>query len=394
LSILSNSEPLVENQVGGLSITVYHDLASVEMLWRELCANGISTVFQNFDWCNTWFKVWGQKMKCTPLVVVARKANHQIAFILPMQRRNWLGLTLLEWMGQPQFSYSGGIFANDFLSDNAAAWFEIYVPQVIEILRPNSLFNLRNMPAKIQGVNSPLSGLFALEAVNISYVMTLNSSFETLLKTKRTAKSLSKMRRRDVRLQELGDLQYTCASESESATAIIDACLAIKNEQLRASGVKGLFENADAIFYKSLLVSAPNSLDVFYLQLNGETLSVMIGAHHAGQFLLLISAFNSAIAAQLSPGDHLLRKVIAHCCEQNYKLFDFSLGDQDYKTTWQDEKVVSYHFIRGETTLGSIAAFLLRLNVNVKRSVKQSAVARKIYTALRSFIFGSKTERT
>lgn len=367
--------------IGGLWVTIHYEIEALEVPWRALQAIGFATIFQSFDWCKTWIETCGAQRGLKPLFVVARRADHETAFILPFQIRSRLGCNVLEWLGQPQFNYGAGIYSTAVLKGK---WFKEYGYTTIHTVPDVTVFNLRNMANDILDRPGPISGFHGSQAANSSYLLRLTKDFHELHSLKRSAKSLSKIRRRDERLHELGDLRFERLSGDIAKRAIADG-LAHKNIQLKKAGVRGLFDKADMDFYKAL----PDGIvDAFRLTLNDETLSTNIGAMLGGRFYLIISSLGSETAQHLSPGNYLLRRTIEHYCAADCLVYDFGNGEQAYKLLWADQEVFLYNYIATKNIRGLGLAFILRLSEHVKRRIKTTAMVQNFVFTVRETLFG------
>ena len=80
----------------------------------------------------------------------------------------------------------------------------------------------------------------------------------------------------------------------------------------------------------------------------------------------------------LSPGDHVI------CAVSGAKIFDFGIGDQDYKRRWCRTETPHIDILYPVTPLGQLAAFGSRLTSRFKRWVKNHPQLYGIIQRLRS----------
>ena len=370
------------HSIGGLTIHQFHDFPSVETDWRGLETHGLATIYQSFDWCKTWMNVWGNSLLVRPYILVAKNENNEIVFILPWQLRRRLGVTCLEWLGQPSFNYGAGLFSKKIVG---AEWFDLYASELLNFHKSPAVINLRNMPERLFELTNPLSILHKSRGANSSFALNLNSNFEALQSSKRTPKSLSKIKRRDVRLRELGDLVFEYIVDPATARLAINESIDHKNRQLRENGVANIFSTEDRQFYTDVFA---NNLAVFKLTLDGETLSTMIGAKFNGCFHLMIASLGSQKAQNLSPGDYLLRKTIAYYCGVNIHTYDFGSGEQAYKLHWADSEIQLFNFIAARSLRGLLLASAWRFSESLKRYIKSHDRIWKIVVRLRERLLG------
>src|SRR5689334_10349744 len=68
----------------GIELAVYDDLAAVEATWRAFEQSADCTVFQAFDWLDTWQRHIGRRNGVRPAIVVGRRADGVVLFLLPL----------------------------------------------------------------------------------------------------------------------------------------------------------------------------------------------------------------------------------------------------------------------------------------------------------------------
>src|SRR5262245_20581831 len=85
-------------------IEVYDDLGAVEAEWRSFEQAADYTVFQCFDWLAPWWQHIGRPAGVRPAIVVGRRADGSILFLLPLavepgvvRRLTWLGSDLCDY---------------------------------------------------------------------------------------------------------------------------------------------------------------------------------------------------------------------------------------------------------------------------------------------------------
>jgi CelD/BcsL family acetyltransferase involved in cellulose biosynthesis len=371
-------------KIGGLDIYHYNSIEPLQPEWLEFEKQATGSIFQTFDWCFEWLKIWATPRKLEIRIVVGRNSTGAIAFILPLQiMRKW-GNGILQWIGQSDFTYGGGLF-NESLCNGQ--WLNQYGAAVFATVTGFNIFNLQNTPRAPVGVSWSADFLGENLSANPSFQLELHSSFDALHRTKRSAKSISKIRRRDERLEQVGVLKFEHVIDETQAEAAIKHGLQTKTEQLREAGVTAKFTMQDEAFY---IASLHHNLHVFQLTLDGKTLCTMIGALFQNRFILLISALNSNEVEALSPGDYLLRKTIEFWCNKGLKYYDFGEGEQAYKLAWADARIELYSYIATRNVLGLPLALVLRTKQSLKRRIKATPQIRNVIFKMRKTFFGRR----
>jgi CelD/BcsL family acetyltransferase involved in cellulose biosynthesis len=388
----SRSLNLPALRVGGLHIRITSHLADVEGEWRALETKGITSYYQSFGWCSAWLATHGAELEVRPVIICGYQPDGNLAFILPLQLRKKFSLNVLEWLTQPDNNYGYGIFNPAFMNPD---WYSENLTAILALLPRYDVLNLQNMPAELMNRRNPLQILNRFEAANSSYVMALKPNYETLLQSKRTAKSISKIRRRDERLAELGAISFEVEAQGEAAQQRLLETFHDKDVQLSELGIHGVFGPAERAFMQQLekhSFAGPSGLHVFRLALDGKTLSTLVGAKSGTCFWLMVTSLASDIPRQFSPGDVLLRRTIQHCCEDGIQNFDFSNGEVGYKLMWADAEVLLHNNFQAASLRGlPLAALFMAFN-SLKRVVKKSGALRQLFNESRRILRGKKPQ--
>ena len=375
--------------VGGLWITLHSALDDMQNDWRDLAAQGLTTLYQSYGWCHSWCATIGKSRGIKPAIIQGRYQNGKTAFILPFQIHRRFGVRHLEWLTQPDANYGYGIFARDF---TAPAWFDDHLEKMLALLPHHDVRNLQNMPETFGGFENPLRCLLRSRAANQSYVTAIDEKFETLHARKRTAKSRSKIRRRDERLTELGTVAFEIGDTCEKASAWLSESFGHKNLQLKERGIRTAFVAPTSVFldiFSRQDVDPHSLLKVFRLSIDGETVSSLVGGIFKNQFCLMILSLAPTAPKPFSPGDYLLRKVIAWACAQGLESFDFSNGDAGYKRQWADDIVALYHCFQAASWRGAGPALALTGFQTAKRHIKNNERLFHLFNQLRQVLKGS-----
>ena len=345
--------------------------------------------FQKYEWCKAWVKHMAPAVGASPLVVCGRDVAGEVVFILPFQKRKVGKIRVLEWLGQQSGTACGGLYTTAFCAELGQVWFNKNFRHVLNLLGHLEAINLRHMPKTIFGRLNPLAILHQSLSANASIVLNLQQHYEAILQAKRSSRSISKMRRRDERLEQSGTLSFEVLS-GEAAESALQLVLLHKNLQLEKAGVSSGFDHNSVEFYQQVLRVDTKLLRVFRLQLDGNTLVTMVGATAGTNFWLLISALAPNIDLQFSPGDYLLRRTISTCCAEGISIYDFSLGEQSYKQLWADDLILHFNSIRALNYRGQLFALSSRLTEAVKRFAKNNTSIREFYYEARQRLRGNK----
>jgi CelD/BcsL family acetyltransferase involved in cellulose biosynthesis len=207
-----------------------------------------------------------------------------------------------------------------------------------------------------------------------------------------TSKSISKIRRRDERLVDLGELKLEISNSHADTAAALQEIINYKSAQLAELGVRNFQAEHIAAFFETIFKnnSQGASLHVFRLKQSGQTISGLIGARFADTFWLMILTMATGGPTQFSPGDYVLRKSIAWACENGLKNYDFGVGYSNYKEHWADTELQLYNYYAAKTLRGLPLAAMLMFYNAAKRLIKNTPALKSFFFQSRKTLLGKK----
>jgi CelD/BcsL family acetyltransferase involved in cellulose biosynthesis len=379
--------------IDGIAVGCFTSIESCQSDWVNLEKNALGTYYQTFDWCQAWQSEIGVRSKTQPVIIIGKSTKGEALFILPLQLRKRFGFTVLEWLTQPENNYGQGLFCKSREAKDWENWLNKSLFAVLALVPSYDVATLINMPDRIFGTVSPLSSFNRFVSADQSFMTQLQPNFEKLQEAKRSSRSISKIRRRDERLAELGSLNIQILSHGQLALSSLQEALELKELQLAEMGVHGFATRDLNAFFGGLIEGADErsaALHVFRLQQSGKTISSLVGASYAGTFWLMILSMSQDGPLQFSPGDYILRKSIAWACENNLQYYDFGMGQSQYKEIWADQEIQLYNYFAAKTLKGlPLAALFMFYNAG-KRLIKNTPALKSFFFQVRKVLRGKK----
>ena len=84
-----------------------------------------------------------------------------------------------------------------------------------------------------------------------------------------------------------------------------------------------------------------------------------------------------------SPGRLLLENLIKWSIEKGIRVFDFTIGDEDYKKVWTNSVITLSVSVNPVTIKGVIYSLFLKLKHKIKKMTLVRNITKKIYNLLR-----------
>jgi CelD/BcsL family acetyltransferase involved in cellulose biosynthesis len=379
--------------IDGIAVGCFTSIETCQSDWVNLEKNALGTYYQTFDWCQAWQSEIGVRSKTQPVIIIGKLTEGDALFVLPLQLRKRFGFTVLEWLTQPENNYGQGLFCKSREAKDWENWFNKNLVAVLALVPSYDIATLINMPDCVFDAVSPLSSLNRFVSADQSFMTRLQPSFEKLQEAKRSSRSISKIRRRDERLAELGSLNIQILSRGQFALSSLKEALEHKAFQLGELGVHGFATRDLDAFFGGLIEGAEErkaALHVFRLQQSGKTISSLVGASYAGTFWLMILSMSQDGPLQFSPGDYILRKSIAWACENNLQYYDFGMGQSQYKEIWADHEIQLHNYFAAKTLKGLPLAALFMFYNSGKRLIKNTPALKSFFFQVRKLLRGKK----
>ena len=365
-----------------ITVAVNHTLSSIEHEWREFQTVAAGSFYQTFEWCSAWIETAGRAEGAKACVVTGWDSRGRLQFLLPFAVRTSNGARILEWIGSSQINYGYGLYDREFLP-TAREWFGTQGWRIISEVGDIDAIRLKELPESLHGHPHPLVDWRTVRGANRSYTMALRENYEELYAEKRSSDTRRGNRKRDAKLEKIGDVQFGLPDSREQTHALLEQMFKHQESRLAENGIRGVFGPADREFVHRL-GDMEGVLLPYHLSVDGELAAMMLGGIYDNTFWALISSLNSGVARKYSPGDAALRRMIEACCKSGLKRLDFSSGDTSYKLHWADEAIPLHEAIHFVTLKGAFWAAGAVTVAFGKRMIKQSPTLWPVFTWLRA----------
>ncbi len=375
-----------------LSITQTDDIAPLEKEWRELETLPQCSIHQSYRWCRAWS---GRDRR--PLIIVGRFASgefeERIAFVLPLSIRKAGPLRIAGYAGGTFNNLNFGLFHPDFIAHATPDMVQDVVAQIRKVVDGVDLLLLERHPETWRGLAHPFAKLPHFEDQNRSFQVSLNSDFEIVVRRGNAKRRRKKFRTSAKRLEVLGGYDYVQAATPEEARALLDCFYEQKAARFETKGIPDVFAPRSVQeLFKDLAAGSfeearkPLEMHAIRLRADGRPIAIAGLSVKDGHVICQFSSFESGETENASPGDLLFYHMIQNACESGNKLFDFGVGDEQFKRNWCDGETQLYDCVVALTAKGRAGAVAVAGLTRAKRIIKANprlfTLARKARMAL------------
>jgi CelD/BcsL family acetyltransferase involved in cellulose biosynthesis len=358
-----------------LRIRVFDSLAGLESTWRFFETEGSGYAFQSWPWISTWQEHVGSRMGVSPCPVLIESERGEPLLLLPLGTRHVHHTVRLEWLGGELADYHAPLLRKLPTSIGSGPGFQLLWQRVRRQLPRFDVIRFERMPATVGTFPNPFVFPGCVLHPCRAHATRLHGTLDEFLREKRSSNWMRKERRKERRLADHGEIRFVIATQPEEIDEILPEMIRQKSRSYRDLGATDLFADPGYREFLSAL-TRKHAADgfVFLCALKvGERISATYwGVVQGRTFYHLLPTYALDELTRYAPGNLLLRRMFEWCLAHGIEIFDFTSGDDDYKSPWCDRHLDLYDYHRGVTSRGKFSATAERLRLGIKRRVKQS----------------------
>ena len=381
----------------GIALALYANLDEIAAQWKSFERHADRTVFASFDWLAAWQRHSGAARGTRPAIVVGRELDGEILFILQLAIESTGPIRRLTWLGSHICDYNAPLLASHFSARVSAARFYLVWRHTIELLRSQDdfrfdLIDLEKMPECVGEQRNPFLDLHVSAHPSGAYVANLGDDWEALYGAKRSASTRKRERRQLRQLAQHGDVRFVelqggCEEDSER-TRTLTTLFDQKSQAFARMGVDDPFLHPGHRAFFLGVASDPGLRGVIHisrLDVGQEIAAAAVGLKFRDCYYLILSSYGDGELARCGPGRAHLHELLQHAIAQDYRHFDFTVGDEPYKRDWADTELKLYDYLHAGSARGWLMAATLAQFRRIKRLIKQSPRLWQAFSKARAF---------
>lgn len=329
------------------------------------------TVFQDIRWIKSWWDYKKKKEHISPYILEIRFENKTIG-IIPLYRSlvkfASLQFSVLKPIGSLLSDYLVPILSKKYapkkiltkafekLHEDKDSWDFIEWGDIPE----NSIFDrmLRNQLVKDNFI-------FDRNRTFICPFLIINKDVTQVIGTF-DKKLVKEIRKKTRQLKECGDLIYHKVTNKQDIQPILNKFFEFHCERYKNTNNPSRFRVEEERMYTIQTAEGlykSNLLHLSYLRLNNEIISVEFAMEDGKNIYLYLTAFNMKYR-RYSPGNILLYMLVDEACKQDYKIVDFTRGDESYKQQWGTLDKYNVQYVFYNNTIKSILYRIINSTYN------------------------------
>jgi CelD/BcsL family acetyltransferase involved in cellulose biosynthesis len=353
-----------QNELVGSSgpkrISVTHDISDLASVWPR--SNQLGTArcyaFQCADILELYCETVLPARNATPVFVAILNKNDEPLALIPLSIEHRYKTRILRFI-------DGGLSEINVpvVFSTSRDW-SVETTQLIwqslhNILQFDVAF-LEKMPDCIGDIRNPLSVLKTSKESFSCHAMTLSEPWE---KKFSELSPTRRIKRQERRLSRRGRVEFEIAEKPGQYDVILNALARQKTQRyLETRGIDGLTRPGYHPFLKSVgrLLYPSGAACLFALKIDDLIVATVLGFIVGSRFYYWMPSIERGEWRSYSPGHILIYKIAEWCCAHGVDVFDFGLGDEEYKLNYCDVSTALYRAEISSTRRGQIYLLLRR----------------------------------
>lgn len=356
--------------------------------WATLEAIAPVSVYQTRRWLLAWMRTIGTERRIKPMLVVAYDSFGQPLMLLPLGLECSRSLRIARYLGGKDANFNMPLCRPDVVLSRSDISILLQEAAHLSSLRPD-VFILSSQAESWEGIANPLATLPRQPSPSFGFRTALGNDGAAFLKSRLSADARKKLNAKFRKLQALGEVALLTPRHQMDVTRIIMAFQVQKAARFKMLGIQDVFETqaeVDFLIEASMpaVETGERAIEWYALSCGGKIVATFAGGLHRGRLHGMVTSFDmTPETAASSPGDLLMQRLFAECCERGIRVLDLGVGEARYKSTYCDSTEPLFDTLVAVSPQGRLFAAGEALRLALKRRIKQSAFAWWIVLRLR-----------
>ena len=339
--------------------------------WEKISSVRNSTIFQTLEWNLAWSKSLKKFDFNSSIVIVTVMNDQEICALAPLQIRKKNGVRWLEFLASEINDYNNILFDDNLINDLSGI--NEILTLILASVRDYDVCNLRQVPSKIGIHCNTLANSDRFK----SSIKGLRINKRIIEPTNKTLvpKKISKQNSRNIKkLKAISEADLYIEIDRSLKTPIINHVIKEKEKQYRKTGavnifsdpsIKHFFANLDQIDTKKSQVNVSTSA----LAMGKKLIAAHMGMSFGGVFYYYMPVADTENFGRFSPGSILLEELGSQSLSASCHIFDFTVGQEEYKKRWCNDGVSLSESLYANTVVGIFTVLLHKFKQKLKRNL-------------------------
>jgi CelD/BcsL family acetyltransferase involved in cellulose biosynthesis len=368
-------------------VDILHDLVQAETIWRGLEGpQHFATPFQRFDLLASWQRNVGERKGLLPFIVVAYDADRRPLLLLPLTLGQKYGLRTACFMGGKHPTFNMALWDEDFATRATASDLHALMSAIRKQSRADVLA-LTQQPMSWRDAPNPIALLPNQASANDCPLMPIVPDEPPAARISNSFRRRLKGKER--KIQDLSGYRYHVAATDAEIRRLLDWFFRVKPLRMAEQKLPNVFAEPGVEDFIRDVCMAPlpgrgRVIDIHALECDDEVIAIFAGVADGHRFSMMFNTYTMSENSRYSPGLILLRNIVDHYAERDYRAVDLGVGADNYKKLFckADEPLFDSFIPLSER--GKIAAGAMSAINRAKHLVKHNQTLLQVAQRLRS----------
>lgn len=266
--------------------------------------------------------------------------------------------------------------------------------RAIRAARPDvDLVELERQKPELDGIANPFGGFATMQSPNIALATDMTGGMDAVLERMNGKRKRKKYRAQLRKMEAAGGYRWFAADTPQEVERLMSAFYTLKAARFRKRGIPDVFapDEVKAFFralFRDAIEHSPPPFLLYGLEVGGEI-------HNVKGFSVLRDGLISEFCAMrederaLSPGFFLDYEIMQDIGAKGMTVYDFSVGDEEYKRSWCDVETWFFDTLLPLTAKGRILFAYRALRARAVGFVKSNRTLWTLVRRLRTRLGGN-----
>jgi CelD/BcsL family acetyltransferase involved in cellulose biosynthesis len=375
-----------------ISLRIHNSLAAVEDEWRRFERVAESTPFQAYEWLAAWHRHIGIREGAVPAVIVGHFADGETAFIMPLAIDPRRSIRRLRWLGQDLCDYNAPLLSRDFSQrvtpeSFLTLWQKLHAKMQSDPQLRHDWVEFEKMPETIGSQINPFTCFDLTPNANSAHIANLAGDWETFYRAKRSSATRRHDRSKRKRMSQFGDVRFVTATDPADARKTLETLMRQKSQSFARKGISDMFAwpgHREFFLDVGSNPATQHLVHVSRVEIGTTCAAANFAIVFGDCYYHILSSYCDGRLAHYGPGALHLRELMAHAIGRGLRRFDFTIGDERYKSEWCDQHLRLYDYSAAATWRGWPASAWSAARRRLKRYIKQTPIVWQAASQLRA----------
>ena len=337
--------------------------------WVKVEKNSLTNCFSSFAWIENYVLSYRELRKSSKLRIFIVYFKSEPVCVLPFEIVEKFKTNILYWACDSKSDFHSPLQRKDFHFEKK--YFGEIWEKILQSMPDVDLIYLKKQLNFFDNSSNPFISFLRNSKDSSIYQIKLPKRWKDYTDTILKKKFYNDLLRTKRLIKKFGKVEFIIATEPKEKFHLIEHLIEQKKNNLKKKNIKSL-SNQDLNFYKNFekYENKEYFTQVSALKLNGSLVAIHWGIITKNRYYYLLPSTTEGNVKKFAPGKLLLSLLIRRSISKKIKIFDFGLGDEEYKKKWTNTSESIYNYVKLKKLKGIFLYIIIQAKHFIKRYKK------------------------